>query len=558
MKALHAARIALATALAASVPAGCGAPRPEVKKPEAAAKAAKPEQATLHARAVVFMMARCPHCAELYRVLLPLRRELDGALGITIGFIGSVDPGGVPTLPDDDAEVAAATIELCAGRGAKDEASWFAFLECEYEGSKWHALPEGWRSCAERAGLDAAAIEACAGDGTGREELGLSVAASAAVGVRAAPTIFFDDRPYFGERTREALLSQICYGAGSEATRPAACADVKPPTPIAATLLADSRCDDPDLCDVEREVAFLEALAPTLALARVDFRSKEGRRLYDLIGLASGPKRLPLLIVDGAIDDLQLVKSRLEDYLVRFGRGYLMPLGEGRDPLVELCGTGLDEDEDGAIDCADDSCTGALECREEKRGRLDLFVMSQCPYATSLLPAVDAFLAHMGRDRRQVDLRIELIGSVGAGGALESMHGPEEVAEDLRLACAQEQHPERYRFMEYALCRAAAGPRDDWRSCVPKGMSAKAIARCADGAKGRALVAASFAAAAAAGVVASPTWLLNGKLQMQGREAEEIRAAFCARNGEAAGCLAPIAGEPAEAPEAGTAGDACE
>jgi protein-disulfide isomerase len=550
----------LFVAIAMATLAGCGATPPKPAKPAPAAKAPEPARAPLHARAVVFLSARCQPCAELLKVLLPLQRELNGALGITVGFVGSVDADGAMVPPEDDAEIGAATIELCAGRSAGDEASWFRFLECVYEGDRWRALPEGWRGCAERAGIDAGKIATCAADGTGGDELAVSIAASEAVGVRAAPTIFFDDRPYFGERTREALLAQICFGAGSEATRPKACAAVEPPTPIAATLLSDSRCDAPDVCDVERELTFLEALVPNLELARVDFRTPEGRRLYDLVGVAGGPRRLPLLVVDGAIDGLAFVKSRLEDYLVRFGHGYLMPLGEGRDPLAEICDNGQDDDEDGAIDCADDSCEGSLACREEKRGRLDLFVMSRCPYAMMLLPAVDAFLDHMGRDRGQVDLRIELIGTTGAGGSLESMHGPDEVAEDLRLACAQDLYPDRYAFVKYAVCRAAAGARDDWRSCVPAGMSAKAIAKCAAGKKGRALVAASFAAADAAGVQASPTFLLNGKLPMDGRTAEEIRAAFCARNGDAAGCATPIQDAPPEEAETegGGAGDSCE
>ncbi|MCK9458904.1 MAG: thioredoxin domain-containing protein [Proteobacteria bacterium] len=554
---MRASSVALAAALAATALFGCGAPRPEIAKPGKKIEGGELERAPLHARAVVFMMARCPHCAELFRVLLPLRRELNGALGISVGFVGALGADGAPDLSDDDAEVAAATIELCAGRSATREDAWFEFLECEYEGSRWHALPGGWRTCAERAGIDAAEVETCVEDGSGREELGMSIAASAAAGVRAAPMIFVDDRPYFGERTREALLAQICYGAGREETRPKACVAVEPPLPVAATLLADSRCTDPDACDVEREIVFLEALVPQLAIARVDFRSSEGRRLYELIGVAAGPKHLPLLIVDGAIDELTFVRSRLEDYLVRFGRGYLMPMGEGRDPLAELCDNGLDEDDDGAIDCADDACTGALACREEKRGRLDLFIMSRCPYAMDLLPAVDAFLEHMGRDRRQVDLRIAFIGTTGEDGAPRSMHGEEEVAEDLRLACAQELYGERYRFMEYAVCRAAAGRRDDWRSCVPQGMSAKAIAKCAEGEKGRALLAASFAAAEAAGADASPTFLLNEKHPLGGRTAEGIRAAFCTRNGAAAGCRTPIV-EAEESDHGASDGAACE
>ena len=88
-------------------------------------------------------------------------------------------------------------------------------------------------------------------------------------------------------------------------------------------------------------------------------------------------------------------------------------------------------------------------------------------------------------------------------------------------------------------------------------MSAKAIGKCAEGDKGRALLAVSFAAAKAAGMQASPSWLLNGKIEMRARGADEIRSSFCERNGEAAGCATPIAEEP-DAEPAGAAGDACE
>jgi hypothetical protein len=325
---------------------------------------------------------------------------------------------------------------------------------------------------------------------------------------------------------------------------------------VAATLIADGACDDPEVCDVEREVEFLEALVPTLDLARADFRTPEGRALYDLVVRAGGPRTLPLVVVDGAIDGLPIAKTRFMSYLVPFGKGYLLPLGEGRDPLAEICDNGADEDGDGAADCADDACAEALPCRAEKKGRLDLFIMSECPYAKGIIPSVDAFLAHMGRDRRQVDLRIEFIGSAGPDGELESMHGPEEVAEDLRLACAQRLYGKGYRFMAYAVCRAGAEEGADWRACAGKGMSAAEIARCADGPEGRELLAASFDRAAAAGIEGSPSWLLNEKLEMDGRTAEQIRAAYCARN-SASGCGAPISAGDDGAAGAG-AEEACE
>jgi hypothetical protein len=531
----------LAAALAATILlCGCGAAVEEKAGGKTAPKPPAAEsEAPVHARGIVFVMARCPHCAEMYRSLLPLQRELEGALSLTIGFVGELDEEGAPA--GDDTENAAAMLELCVGRSAKTSGAWFDFLECEYASEKWRSLPGGWKECAAPAGIDDAAVASCLNDGTGREELAMSYAAAASAGISGAPTIFFDGHPYFGERTRDGMLAQICYGGdGGEKTRPSACANVAPPPSVPATLLADSACADPEVCDVEREMAFIRALVPTLELARVDFRSAEGRKLYDLVVKAQGPRTLPLLILDGAIGALPVAKTRFMDYVVPFGEGYVLPLGEGRDPLAEICGNAIDDDGDGLVDCADEGCGGARACRAEKKGRLDLFIMSECPFAKELLPSVDAFLSHMGRDRARVDLRVEFIGSAGADGALESMHGDGEVAEDTRIACAQKAYGKGYRFMEYAVCRARAEVGSDWRACVPKGMSAKEIARCADGMEGRELLAASFDRAAAAGVEASPTWLLNEKLEMDGRTAEEIRTAYCAAN-TARGCEAPVA-----------------
>ena len=552
-------RRAAVALVCAALLAACGGAREkaaETPKP-IAAKPAAAEEAPVYARAVVFVMARCPHCAEMYRALLPLRRELNGALAITIGFVGEVGADGA--LSAEDGENAAAELELCAGRSAKTGTAWFDFLECEYSGDAWRTLPAGWKACAERSGIDTGAVDACLNDGTGRDELALSYGASAAAGIRGAPTIFIDDRPYLGERTRDGMLAQICTGGdGDEATRPKACASVAPLPRVAATLLADSACKDPEACDVEREVEFIQELVSTLDLARVDFRSEEGRALYDLIVKARGPRTLPVLIVDGAIGELPIAKTRFMSYLVPFGKGYLMPLGEGRDPLAEICDNAADDDGDGAVDCADDGCQGARACRVEKKGRLDLFVMSECPFAKELLPAVDAFLTHMGRDRAQVDLRIEFIGGAAEDGALESMHGEAEVEEDARIACAQKLYEKGYRFMEYAVCRARAEVGSDWRACVAKGMSAKAIAKCAEGEEGRELVAQSFDRAAAVGVEASPTWLLNDKLEMDGRTGEEIRAAYCAAN-SAKGCAAPVAaGEGDDGREGAGAPPSCE
>jgi len=518
-------------AMALLLPACGGAPAPDAEPPaiDDDRPALQPEP---HAQVVLFMMARCPHCADLLETLLPLKRELGDAGSLSIGFIGD------PESPPGDAEATSAQVELCVGLSARPE-EWFGFMECIYGSGKWRRLPSGWAGCAEENGIDPGEVASCLEDGTGEAELMKSMTVSMAKGIRAAPTMFIDGRLYAGDRSRRSILRRICYLAGTAETRPGQCDSVEPPPPLPATLLEDSRCGDPKACDVAREVEFLGELLPTMVLKRVDYSSEDGGRLYRLVRAADGPRHLPLLVFDGVLAEFEAEKEGMEEYLVDFGDGYLMPLGMGWDPTAEICGNGLDDNADGAVDCADDGCRLTLPCREERPGRLDLFIMSRCPFAIEAIPSLDAFLEHMGRDRAVVDFRLQFIGEVGEDGTLDSMHGDLELEEDLRMICAQALYPKRYEFMKYVTCRAGSYTSKDWEACVPASMSAKKLSRCAQGEEGRRLLAESFTLSGAAGLDASPSWLLNDKLEMEGRTPKAILTAFCEHN-QATACAREI------------------
>jgi 2-hydroxychromene-2-carboxylate isomerase len=544
------ARLAAIAALGISlVLGGCGA-APEKGTTEGVATA--DDDAPVHAELVIFILARCPHCADFMRVVLPLKEELGPALELGLGYVGTIDASGEADFAHGDAEVAAAELQVCVGLNTDDE-EWIGFLTCVYEGDAWREMPKGWTKCAERVGLDIGEITTCLDDGDGRRVLGQSIEAAAASGIEAAPTAVLDGRLYVGGRTREALLAQFCHLAGEPETRPALCADVAPPPEVKAVLLEDRRCEDPRLCDVTRELGFLGLLIPTLDVAVVDFSSDEGRRLYDEVVDAEGPRQLPLLLFDSALAGYPAVLDQMREHLLEHGGGYLMPLGEGWDPLAEICDNEVDDNGDGAIDCDDAACAESLTCREEIAGRLDLFMMSQCPFATEVIPSLDHFLDHFGRDRKQVDLELQFIGRI-VDGEPTSMHGQTEVAEDLRMACAQSLYRSRYKYMGYVACRAADYESPDWESCVPKGMSADKLRKCAEGEKGRKLIEQSFALARSVGALGSPTFILSNNREIDARTAAELFEAFCAANDRKA-CKKSLAPEP-EAGEASS--EKCE
>jgi len=458
---------------------------------------------------------------------MPLRRELGDSVTFSAAWVGSLDEEGKPTIDEGDPEAQSATVEICAGMVASAQ-QWLLFMECLYADDTWQALPLGWQNCAAANGIDDKAVSACIADGTGEEQLKASIAAAAAEGIQGVPTVFINGRHYLGDREEASLKARICY-AGTDETLPAKCADVPRPQKISALLLTDERCADLEECRIDRELAFLAALLPSMEVRTVDYRSEEGQALYARIVEGKGLATVPVLVMKDGLDSFEDAKRALAEVMIPFEKGSLLPLGAGFDPTSEICDNGVDDNADGATDCADATCAQTPDCREEIKTRIDLFVMSQCPFGAMVMPAADHFLAHMRRDRSKVDFRIQFIGAE-KDGAFDSMHGSAEVAEDIRTLCVQELYGENYAFMAYILCRARSYQSDEWEGCVTKKMDAKKISACADGALGKELLSASFKLAEETGMASSPSWMLNNRYVMDARSASQIFEQFCARN----------------------------
>jgi predicted DsbA family dithiol-disulfide isomerase len=507
------------------------------------------EPTAIHSEVLVFILPTCPHCAELVRTLLSLRREMDNAMQITFLYVGSLTEDGLPAVEDNSPDVKAATLQICAGIHSDSHGQWLDFMDCAYRDDSWQHMETALDRCATEASLDATEIRDCIQSGEGADQLAMSMAISIANGIDRAPVMFVDETPYTGQRDRAALLQYMCHLTGNADTRPAICADIPAPAPVSVTLLTDARCVEQEDCQVDREIAAMETLFPSMKLTVLDYAQTDGRDLYDRVVQAKGPETLPYFLISDSLANHGSAVAVLEDFLVRFEDGYLLPLGSRFNPTREICDNRTDDTGNGLVDCDDPQCDGTLPCRSKRENRLDLFIMTHCPFASMMMPLVDHFLTHLKTAKTPVEFRFQFIGRE-EDGKLISMHGEPEVTENIRLACIQQLYPRDHAFLSYALCRARDIHAEDWESCLSGSMKRKAVDNCVDGKQGRDLLVNSFSAAGKIGIQASPTFLLNNHLSMRARTADQILRAFCEANPSSA-CdveMAPLLIETAPIP----------
>lgn len=200
--------------------------------------------------------------------------------------------------------------------------------------------------------------------------------------------------------------------------------------------------------------------------------------------------------------------------------------------------------------------------------RLDLFVMSLCPYGMEAEQALVPLVAGWGE---KVDFHLHFIadeaggdataagsapvaaGQVraerrpgcaaaggpapgsGAAGPFSSLHGQPEVDEDRRQLTVAAHHPEA--FLSYLMCRARGGPGSDWRPCARAvGLDPDAVDLAARGPGGQRLLSENLRTANRLGINLSPTLLVDG-VEYTGRlEPFAVGRTLCARQPDAPLC----------------------
>jgi hypothetical protein len=188
--------------------------------------------------------------------------------------------------------------------------------------------------------------------------------------------------------------------------------------------------------------------------------------------------------------------------------------------------------------------------RLESPKKLEVFVMSQCPFGVMALNSVKEVIENF---KGAINLDVHFIAVIGDDGStIYSMHGPAEVEEDIRQLCVIRHYRDNYQFLDYILCRNKNIRDTNWQACTGEnGIDTKMIEDCAVSDEGMKLLREDINIAQELGIRASPTWLVNNRYLFSGIDAETIKVNYCAVNRGLNGCENKLSGPTDDQPSGG-------
>jgi len=489
----------------------------ESATPEAAAATAVVEGARqVNPGAVLvelYAMSQCPYGVEAETAFKEVVAQLGADIDFKVEFIGRSDESGALSSLHGPPEVAGNIVQACA---MKYSAKWFEFIQCQNEDYK--AVAVNGEACAKKIGLPVEKVMACANGPEGQELMKTSFAKAQKNDVGGSPTIHVAGKDYAGDRSPKGLMRAIC--DAYTGAKPGACSNIAPIPSVNVTLLSDKRCGDD--CETKPIEAQLGRVFGKPVITVVDYLDPAGQKLY----AAMKPADLPALIFDDTLALDEAASAKVANGLKEKGGIKFLSIGEWSPACNDADGCKLDE------------CKDKMICRAEEPNKLEVFVMSQCPYGVKGLDAMKPVLDNFKTAREkakaktpELTFQVHFIGE-GEEATLSSMHGQPEVDEDMREACAVEHYGKNLKFMDYVWCRNKDIRSDAWQGCAAKekGFDLEVMTKCFEGTEGKKLLAKSFAYSQKLGFGASPTWLVNGKFQFAGVDPETIKKNVCDHN----------------------------
>lgn len=476
----------------------------------------------------IYIMSKCPFAEQALAGLLPALQALGPEVELVAEYIGTVAEDGSLSSMHGDTEVVADLAQICVAKHAPTRSP--AFLACQVERGIGQAELT-WGECAAQTGVDGAALATCMRGAEGRNLLAASFERSRVKGARGSPTIYVAGQRYEGRRSTGSFMRAACTWLGDKAV---ACHQLPTGARVDVTLINDARCSD---CRAERLETMIRARLESPSLRTLDWSAPEAKRLF----AASGAETLPVALFDASLEADPDGAADLGRYLE--GQAPLRYL-RSRDGWRPQC-----HDPGG---CRRAECTSDLSCRAEIPKRLDVFIMSQCPFAAKALTSLQTVVADFGRD---LELQVHHITTGDAATGFRSMHGQGEVDEDLRQACAAKLGARGRADLRYIWCRVPEYRSADWRACTGarSGLDATALERCATSPQGLKLLEKSSKLARDLDIGASPTFVVNNRYQHSGNDVDTIERFYCAHNPTLPRCRAlPAPGsQPATAPSPG-------
>jgi len=472
----------------------------------------------------LFVMSMCPYGSQAVKGLVPAVKDLK-EVQLNLYFIANNNSDGSFSSLHGDDEVNEDLRQVCVMKHYPNK--WMDYVYCiANRYTKTYKSPQTfWEDCAKESGIDASKIENCANSDEGKNLLSENIKKANELGIGASPTIFINNNSYSGPRDKLSFEREICSEVNNTIKE---CSSVPEAKEVNLIVLNDERCKD---CDVTGLVSSLKTLFSKLKVVSLDYSSEEGKKLYEDLGI----KYLPALIFDETVKEGEGY-SRIVRYLQTLPNNkFLLRIGASFDPTKEICDNGIDDDNNSLVDCEDPYCSEQIVCREELKNKLDLFVMSMCPYGVRAEHALKEFLDNV----KDVNLSIHFIARENSDGSFSSLHGTNEVNEDLRQVCIMKYYPKTY--MNYIWCQSQHYLNGEdisktYESCLQNNsMDLLLIKKCSESSEGKDLLRENLKLTNALGIGASPTWLANNKYQFSALDSETIKQNFCAYN-NVSGC----------------------
>ncbi len=522
----------LVLTVAVALVAGC---KETPQKPEGPAAPKEKVEVAFH------VMSQCPFGVQVENAIKPVLDQLGPAVDFKLYFIGDEPSPGQLTSMHGESEVKGDLLQVCAAKHAPDR--YMDLILCMNKNMR--EIPGNFDACAAETKLDAARIKACAEGEEGKKLLSESFAVSKQKGARGSPTIFIAGEKYQGGRQTEQFLRAICQAFKTE--KPEPCKNIPEPKKIAVTVLSDKRCKD---CFPDRILGQLKNMFPGLQPKTLDYSDPEGKQLYQQIK-AQGITMLPAFLFDPVVAE-DPGYAQIQRFVKDAGPYKALQIGAKFDPTAEICDNQQDDDGNGQADCDDPGCKQQIVCRPAIEKSLQLFVMSQCPFGVKAENAMREVLEAFKDDGLKFE--IHFIADETAPGEFKALHGPSEVAENIRQLCAMKYYPKNYKFMDYIWCRNENIRDENWQECAKKaGMDVAKIEKCATGDEGKKLHSEDIQIAKKLGFSASPTWLANNKFKFSGLAPAQIQQNICAYNKDLKGCSKTLTSD-VKGPQGGCGG----
>lgn len=424
-------------------------------------------------RMTLYMEAMDGQAWQLFFLADAVRRGLPGSELKVVPLVTKLDDGSFA--------VARGEPELEESRRlALIGKAWPGKLLTYLNGRSFSPSADGWRDAALFAGINPDELERRAAAAEGRDALAEAHARSSAAKITGA-TLTIDGKKYDGSARLMPLYNAVnaALPAGKRAQPPAGyVAKPKAPPPGFWVVTADGYPKNDQL------VGVFDRYFEGIKAQELDF------------GSAERASRFP---------DLAFVPSY-----------FVAATPEARSKLSAELQAGLFKEAGGYLVYEDKQRRGYYAARPEMPGKVELFVMSQCPFGVlaenSLLEAEKAGLLPAG-----ASWEIHYIGDAKKNekGETEfsSLHGKPEWEENARQLFIMNKFPAK--FKAYLAERNKDYQSADWQKAAKAaGLAAKDIEAGYE--EGKKLLEADFAASTALGMSTSPSLIVNGRQFMVG------------------------------------------